>query len=83
MNRVAIVSKPLKEELVRLLPELVEWLRNHDFEPVVDRESASYLFGAKAALQGASGRFMQPHRKDSPAIQVFDRQDLPLSLIHI
>ena len=43
MNRVAIVSKPLKAELKRLLPELVEWLRAHNFEPVLDRESASYL----------------------------------------
>jgi hypothetical protein len=40
MKRVAIVSKPLKTELKRLLPELVEWLRAHDFEPVLDRESA-------------------------------------------
>lgn len=77
MNRVAIVSKPLKEELVRLLPELVEWLRNHDFEPVLDRESASYLFGAEAACRGASGQFLQAQSKDSAAIQVFDRPDLP------
>ena len=41
MNRVAIVSKPLKEELVRLLPELIGWLRSHEFEPVLDRETRS------------------------------------------
>lgn len=77
MNRVAIVSKPLKEELVRLLPELVGWLRNHDFEPVLDRESASYLFGPEAACQGTSGQFLQAPGNESGAIQVYDRPDLP------
>ncbi len=82
MQRVAIVSKPLKEELVRLIPELVEWLRSHDFEPVLDRESASYLLGAEAAAKGASGACLPTPRgkaKGSPdgGIQVFDRPDLP------
>ena len=82
MQRVAIVSKPLKEELVRLIPELVEWLRSHDFEPVLDRESASYLLGAEAAAKGASGACLPAPRgkaKGSPAagVQVFDRPDLP------
>jgi NAD+ kinase len=64
MNRVAIVSKPLKEELVLLLPELVQWLRAHDFEPVLDRESASYL--------------AQPGGIEVPGkIEVLDRPDLP------
>ena len=56
MNSIAIVSKPLKEELNGLIPELVEWLRSHNFEPVLDRESASYLVGPAAALRGVSGR---------------------------
>jgi len=82
MQRVAIVSKPLKEELVRLIPELVEWLRNHDFEPVLDRESASYLLGAEAAAKGASGApAPTPKGKSAVAlaasIQVYDRPDLP------
>jgi NAD+ kinase len=63
MNRVAIVSKPLKEELVHLLPELVEWLRDHNFEPVLDRESASYFNGPVSDAHGA--------------IEVRDRPDLP------
>src|ERR1022692_3414482 len=75
MNRVAIVSKPLKEELVRLLPELVEWLRQHDFEPVVDRESASYLVGSAAASRGASGSKLQENQ--AADIAVYDRPDLP------
>jgi len=70
MNRVAIVSKPLKTELNHLLPELVEWLREHHFEPVVDRESASYIVGAAAACRGLSGSKVG-------GIEVRDRPDLP------
>ena len=70
MNRVAIVSKPLREELSRLLPELVDWLRQHDFEPVFDRESASYLVGPAAALNGPSGSIIG-------GVEVRDRPDLP------
>jgi len=70
MNRVAIVSKPQRAELNRLLPELVEWLREHDFEPVFDRESASYVVGAAAACQGLSGSIVG-------GIEVRDRPDLP------
>ena len=70
MNRVAIVSKPLKDELVLLIPELVEWLRAHNFEPVLDRESASYLVGPVAAAKGISGSTIA-------GLEVRDRPDLP------
>ena len=30
MRPVAIISKPQKEELAQLLPELVNWMRAHD-----------------------------------------------------
>jgi NAD+ kinase len=70
MKRVAIVSKPLKEELIHLIPELIAWLREHDFEPVLDRESASYLAGAEAACVGASGSYVA-------GVEVRDRPDLP------
>jgi NAD+ kinase len=48
MARVAIVSKPHKEELNRLLPELIEWLRQHGHEPLLDREGAEYTDAAPA-----------------------------------
>jgi NAD+ kinase len=48
MARIAIVSKPQKEELVRLLPELIAWLRGRGFEPVLDEESARYTTDAPA-----------------------------------
>ncbi len=46
MIRVAIVCKPLKEELVQLLPELIEWLRQHGYEPVLDKEAGQYTTAA-------------------------------------
>jgi NAD+ kinase len=46
MVRVAIISKPQKEALSRLLPELVEWLRQHGYEPLLDRESGQYTTAA-------------------------------------
>jgi len=70
MSRVAIVSKPLKTELTRLLPELVEWLREHGFEPVLDRESAAYVVGPAAAAKGKSGSKIG-------GVEVRDRPDLP------
>jgi NAD+ kinase len=42
MARIAIVSKPLKEELIRLLPELIAWLRARGYDPLLDEESARY-----------------------------------------
>jgi NAD+ kinase len=48
MARVAIVSKPHKEELSRILPELVEWLRAHGMDPLLDREGALHTDVAPA-----------------------------------
>jgi NAD+ kinase len=42
MVRVAIVCKPNKEELTKLLPELIAWLRHRDYEPLLDLESGQY-----------------------------------------
>ncbi len=43
MPRVAIISKPQKEELRQLLPELVLWLKAHGHEPLLDPVSANYV----------------------------------------
>ncbi len=48
MNCVAIVSKPHREELKSLLPELIVWLRRHKLEPVLDREGGAYTDAAPA-----------------------------------
>jgi NAD+ kinase len=47
MIRVAIVCKPQKEELTRLLPELIEWLRQHGYEPLLDLEAGQYTQAAQ------------------------------------
>lgn len=43
MIRISIICKPHKEELVRLLPELIGWLRQHGYEPLLDREGGMYV----------------------------------------
>jgi NAD+ kinase len=53
MVRVAIVCKPHKEELARLLPELVGWLRQHGYEPIVDREGGEYTAAATVVDRAA------------------------------
>jgi NAD+ kinase len=48
MVGVAIVCKPHKEELIRLLPELIEWLRQHGCEPFLDLAGGRYTDAAPA-----------------------------------
>ena len=43
MKSVAIVSKPDKPELTRILPHLVDWLERHEYKVVFDRETGTYL----------------------------------------
>jgi NAD+ kinase len=47
MGRVAIVCKPQKEELSRILPELIDWLRQRGYNPLLDRESGHYTTAAE------------------------------------
>jgi len=44
--RVAIVCKPNREVLIGLLPELIDWLRQHGYEPLLDRVGGEYATGA-------------------------------------
>jgi NAD+ kinase len=48
MTTVAIVCKPNREELKRLLPDLIAWLRKHGYAVVLDREGAAYTGAAPA-----------------------------------
>jgi NAD+ kinase len=52
MTRIAIVCKPRKEELVYLLPELIAWLRDHGYDPLLDREGGVYSQAARAVDRG-------------------------------
>jgi NAD+ kinase len=45
MPRVAIISKPQKEELRQVLPELAFWLKAHGYQPLLDPVSANYVTG--------------------------------------
>lgn len=42
MKSVAIISKPDKPELSKIMPELVSWLEQHQYKVNLDRESAAY-----------------------------------------
>jgi NAD+ kinase len=43
MFKAAIISKPQKPEVATLLPQLIEWLYSHDYESLLDTDSAAYL----------------------------------------
>ena len=55
MRTIAIVSKPQKPELVSILNELVDWLRVHGFEPILDPESGGYTDVARVVAREAMG----------------------------
>ncbi len=55
MRTIAIVSKPQKPELAAILVELVGWLRQHDFEPVLDAVSGSYTSVAPVVAREQMG----------------------------
>jgi NAD+ kinase len=42
MKTAAIISKPDKPELHRIVPELLQWLVEHGYTPLLDRETAVY-----------------------------------------
>lgn len=44
----AIVSKPGHPELASIVPDLVKWLREHQYAIVVDRETAPHVLGNSA-----------------------------------
>ena len=48
MLLAAIISKPQKPELATILPELIDWLAHHDYDAVLDPESAAYVSAAAA-----------------------------------
>ena len=41
----AIMSKPSKPELARILPPLFEWLKKHRYQVLIDRETSVYVKG--------------------------------------
>jgi NAD+ kinase len=43
MFKAAIISKPQKPEVARLLPQLISWLGKHQYEALLDTDSAAYV----------------------------------------
>ncbi len=50
MFKAAIIAKPQKPELEAILRELIQWLKDHEYEPLLDQQSASYI-GAPNAIR--------------------------------
>lgn len=90
MRSVAIISKPQKEELSTLLPDLILWMRAHNFDPVLDAVSGSYtkeapilprheMLAAKPELivvLGGDGTLLA-------AARVFAKADVPILSVNL
>ena len=49
------MSKPAKPELARILPELLQWLTSHNYQIIIDRESAIYIQGPEVVEREKMG----------------------------
>ena len=45
---VALMSKPTKSELAKIVPEVVDWLQARGYEVITDRETSNYSKGLEA-----------------------------------
>jgi NAD+ kinase len=55
MKSVAIISKPWKQELAGILPELLSWFRERDYTIYMDEESARYTNGEHVVSRSEMG----------------------------
>ena len=55
IRTVGIVSKPRREDVGRIVPQLLEWLEAHKLEAFYDEETAMCLTPAGVAAAGAPG----------------------------
>jgi NAD+ kinase len=60
MHLAAIISKPQKPELAGILHELVAWLESHNYQHLLDPDSAAYL-GAAGAIERSELPGHQPN----------------------
>jgi NAD+ kinase len=56
MKSVAIISKPSKQELAEILPELLGWLRQHEYAIYMDEETARYTNGEQVVPREQIGK---------------------------
>lgn len=90
MRPVAIVSKPQKEELSTLLPDLVLWMRGHGLDPVLDPVSGNYAQEGRVVA-----RHLLPAEKPElvivlggdgtllSAARVFAKTDIPILSVNL
>jgi NAD+ kinase len=55
MKSVAIISKPWKQELAGILPELLSWFHEHNYAIYMDEETARYSNGAQVVARTLIG----------------------------
>lgn len=90
MRRVAIVSKPQKEELKTLLPELILWMRAHGFDPILDPVSGNYTQQApvfsRQEMPSANPELVIVLGGDGTLLavsRVFAKYDLPILSVNL
>ena len=52
---VAIISKPAKPELAEILPHVFEWLDQHHYQVIIDRETSVYTNSKEVVERGEIG----------------------------
>jgi NAD+ kinase len=90
MPRVAIISKPQKEELRLLLPELVLWLKARGYEAALDPVSGTYVVEERvyprpelAALDPELAIVLGGDGTLLAAARVFARTDVPILSVNL
>jgi NAD+ kinase len=53
---IAIMSKPAKPALARLIPEIIDWLKARNYRVVIDRETSVYCQGVESISREDFGR---------------------------
>ncbi len=75
IRTIGIISKPRREDVARIVPQLLRWLEDHQLEVLYDQETAGCIAPAGAAAAGAEGR-EQPRSAPS-AQRTVSREELP------
>jgi NAD+ kinase len=90
MRTVVILSKPQKEELSVLIPELILWMRAHGLNPVLDPVSGNYNHEAPvvarnemAAMQPELAIVLGGDGTLLAAARVFAKSDIPILSVNL
>lgn len=90
MRTVVILSKPQKEELATLIPELILWMRAHGLNPMLDPVSGNYTHEAPvvarndmAALNPELAIVLGGDGTLLAAARVFAKSDIPILSVNL